>query len=185
MKSSIVRMLSALLVACTLFSAAGCAEGGAETEVVSASEAEASEAAKNTDAAEAPATDQVLAVGEAGRTEDLEISITNVQKATEWINSPPEGSEYVVVALKITNISDEEQSVGAGDFQFVNASGSREAYTRSTGVKTDPDTFGGTDIAPGESFEGSIVFAIPVEMSNIELHYLESYQTALRFAFTK
>lgn len=92
----------------------------------------------------------------------------------------------MVVSLKITNISNEEQSIGANDFQYVrDESGSRESYARTTGVKADPDTFGGTDIKPGESFEGSLVYAMPIDMGHIELHYLESYQTALRFEFNK
>ena len=132
------------------------------------------------------AEEEVYPIGEAGRTDNLEIMITKAEKAAEWINGPPEGREYVVVSFKVTNISKEKQSIGANDFQYVrDESGSRESYARTTGVNADPDTFGGADIEPGESFEGSLVYAMPIDMSHIELHYLESYRTALKFEFDK
>ena len=112
--------------------------------------------------------------------------ITKVEKAAEWINSPAEGREYVIVSFKVTNISKEKQSIGANDFQYVrDESGSREGHKVLTGVKADPDTFGAADIASGENFEGSLVYAMPIDMGHIELHYLENYKTALRFEFDK
>ena len=133
-----------------------------------------------------PAKEQVYSIGEAGRTDNLEIMITKVEKAAEWINSPAEGREYVIVSFKVTNISKEKQSIGANDFQYVrDESGSREGHKVLTGVKADPDTFGAADIASGENFEGSLVYAMPIDMGHIELHYLENYKTALRFEFDK
>ncbi|MDR1579157.1 MAG: DUF4352 domain-containing protein [Synergistaceae bacterium] len=130
--------------------------------------------------------ERIYRIGEAGGMDELEITITKVEKAAEWINSPPEGREYVIISFQITNLSDEEQSVGAGDFQYVaNDTGSRESCARTTGVKADPDTFGAAGIAPGESFEGSLVYAMPSEMSRIELHYIKNYSAALKFEFDK
>jgi hypothetical protein len=159
-----------------LFTLSGCAERGEEKTGNSAPPSPAA----------TPAKEQVYPIGEAGRTDNLEIMITKAEKAAEWINSPAEGREYVVVSFKVTNISKENQSIGADDFQYVrDESGSRESYARTTGVKADPDTFGAADIEPGESFEGSLVYAMPVDMGHIELHYLESYKTALKFEFDK
>jgi|GEM_PF-1463717 Telomeric repeat-binding factor 2. len=130
--------------------------------------------------------EHIYRIGETGRTDKLEITVTKTEKATEWINSPPEGREYVIVSFQITNLSEEEQSVGANDFQYVaDDTGSRESYVGTTGVKANPDIFGAADIAPGDSFEGSLVYAIPSEMSHVELHYINSYNTALKFAFEK
>lgn len=129
-----------------------------------------------------------LSVGQTGKTETLAVSVTGVKKATEWINGPAEGREYVVVSLEITNISKEEQSVSANDFQFVSdASGSRESYAASTGVEAEPPVFGGEDIAPGDTFQGSLVFAIPKDMSSVELDYIQSLgaKPDLRFQFGK
>lgn len=129
-----------------------------------------------------------LQIGQAGKTDTLEITVTKAEKALEWINATAEGREYVVVAFKISNISKEEQSVGAGDFQYINdESGSREAYARATGVKAEPKTFGAADIAPGDTFEGSLVYAVPVKQNRIELHYIKrlSAKPALRFEFNK
>lgn len=130
--------------------------------------------------------EKVYGLGEVAKGEDLEITITKVEKARDWINGPKEGREYVVVSFRVKNISGEEQSIGASDFQYVvNETGSREAYERTTGVQADPDTFGGETILPGETFEGSLVYGMPVEMRDIEMHYLKSYETVLRFAFPK
>lgn len=159
-----------------LFALSGCAEKGEERAGNSESHSSAT----------SQQTEQTYQIGEAGSTDKLEIMITKVEKAAEWINSPAEGREYVVVSIKVTNITKEEQSIGAGDFQYVrDENGSRESYARTTGVKANPDTFGAADIAAGESFEGSLVYAMPVEMRHIKLHYLENYQTALRFEFDK
>lgn len=159
-----------------LFTLSGCAEKGEEKAGNSATPSPAA----------APAKEQVYPIGETGRTDNLEIMITKVEKAAEWINGPSEGREYVVVSFKVTNISKEKQSIGADDFQYVrDESGSRESYARTTGVKADPDTFGAANIEPGESFEGSLVYAIPIDMGHIELHYLENYKTALKFEFDK
>ena len=136
----------------------------------------------------AMAADSVLGVGEAGKTEELEITITRAFKATDWINSPKEGYEYVVVSIHAKNISSEEKSVSAGDFQFMNEEiGHNECYARSTGVKADPRTFGAETMGPGESFEGSIVFAMPKSMDRVKLNYMEGYnpKPLLVFEFEK
>lgn len=140
-----ISALSILLIFLTL---SGCAEQGEEKARYSEPPSPAA----------TPAEEQEYPIGEAGRTDNLEIMITKVEKAAQWINSPGEDREYVVVSFKVTNISNEKQSIGADDFQYVrDESGSRESYARTTGVKADPDIFGGTDIKPGESFEGSLL----------------------------
>lgn len=129
-----------------------------------------------------------LKIGETGTTDKFEIAVTSATKATEWINSPEKGSEYVIVTVKVKNISKEEDSISVSDFQYLNKeTGSRQGYARTTGTKTDKDTFGAADIAPGATFEGSIVYAVPVSMTQIELHYIEAYKPTpkLRFQFSK
>lgn len=136
----------------------------------------------------AMASDAALGVGETGKTEELEITITSVLKAADWINSPKEGYEYVVVSIHAKNISSEEKGIGAGDFQFMNEEiGHNECYARSTGVKAAPKTFGAEYMDPGESFEGSIVFAMPKSMDRVKLNYMEGYnpKPLLVFEFDK
>lgn len=79
-------VISLLLI---LFTLSGCAEKVEE------------KAGKSTTPSPAatPAKEQVYSIDEAGRTDNLEIMITKVEKAAEWINSPEERREYVV-ALK-------------------------------------------------------------------------------------
>jgi len=135
-------------------------------------------------AADAPA----LKVGEAGRSGAFEIVVSGVKKAAEWTRNPPAGHEYIVVAVQVTNISREEESLGASAFGCVqDDEGNRASWERTTGIKTDPATFGAADIAPGGRFAGSLIFAIPVGMSATELHYTEGYalKPALRFQIRK
>jgi predicted small lipoprotein YifL len=175
-RKSLKGLVCGLSLLLALFTLAGCGEKTAEKGANIQSQPPAAKQAE----------ERVYQIGEAGSTDALEITITKVEKAAEWINSPAEGREYVIVSFRITNLSKEEQSVGAGDFQYVASdTGSRDAFARTTGVEANPDTFGAADIAPGESFEGSLVYAMPVEMSHIELHYIKSYSTALKFEFDK
>ncbi|HNV71532.1 MAG TPA: DUF4352 domain-containing protein [Candidatus Ozemobacteraceae bacterium] len=123
-----------------------------------------------------PAEAPLLTVGQPGRNGAFEITLTGVEKPTKWINAPKAGRQYIVVKLKITNVSDQTKSIGAGSFGCVDdANGNRGSYERSTGIQTTPDTFGATEIKPGESFEGSIIFSIPVDMNTTELHYTVGY----------
>ncbi|MFN2238527.1 MAG: DUF4352 domain-containing protein [Thermoanaerobaculia bacterium] len=168
---------AALLLALVLV--AGCAQEAVEPEAQDAS-AESAEAAP----AEAPA----LQPGEPGRSDPFEIRVMAVEKASGWTREPPADHEYVVVAIQVKNVSNETESIGAGSFGMVqDDSGNRASWEPSTGIKTDPETFGGTDIEPGESFEGSLIFAIPIVMERTELHYTVGYslEPALRFEIRK
>lgn len=135
-----------------------------------------------------PVEASALKLGVAGRTDTFEMSVTSVVKPTEWTKDPPAGQEYIVVAVQVTNISGEEASISASDFGCVkDESGNRGSWENYTGIKTDPDTFGGADIAPGDTFEGSLIFTIPVDMSVTELHYTKGYalKPNLRFEIRK
>jgi hypothetical protein len=135
-----------------------------------------------------PADASALQTGEPGRSDPFEIRVTKVEKATGWTKEPPAGHEYVVVAVEVKNLSGESKSIGAGSFGMVrDDSGTRASWEPSTGIETDPDTFGGADIAPGETIAGSLIFAIPTAMSETELHYTVGYslKPALRFAIRK
>lgn len=135
-----------------------------------------------------PAAASALQPGEPGRSDPFEIRVTSVEKATGWTREPPAGHEYVVVAVEVKNLSGETESIGAGSFGMVrDDAGNRASWERSTGIKTDPDSFGGADIAPGATFAGSLIFAIPTAMSETELHYTVGYSLtpALRFAIRK
>jgi hypothetical protein len=129
-----------------------------------------------------------LGIGETGKTDTLEITITGVTKATEWTKTPKEGYEYVLVAIRVTNVTGEEQGISAGDFQFFNEDlGHKDCYSRTTGVKADPEVFYSGDIPPGETFEGTLVFAMPKTMGQVEMEYREGYapKPQLLFAFEK
>ena len=119
-----------------------------------------------------------LHLGQAGRTDNFEITLTAVAKASYWTKDKKEDEEYVVVAIRVVNISNEEKSIGANDFQWVDSQGYRNGIENYSGVKTEesmPDTFGAQTLSPGDSFEGSMVYLIPKSMSRVEFHYLKGY----------
>ncbi|MFP4483157.1 MAG: DUF4352 domain-containing protein [Thermovirgaceae bacterium] len=134
------------------------------------------------------AQDAPLGIGETGNAGSFEITITGVSKASEWTKTPDEGYEYVLVAIRATNITGEEQGISAGDFQFFNEDlGHKDGYSRTTGVKADPKVFYSENIPPGETFEGTIVFAMPKDMQKVEMEYREGYapKPQLVFSFQK
>ncbi|MDP1007709.1 DUF4352 domain-containing protein, partial [Klebsiella pneumoniae] len=76
----------------------------------------------------------------------------------------------VLVAVRVTNTTGEEQSISAGDFQFFNDDlGHKDGYSRTTGIKADPKVFYSAHIEPGQSLEGSIAFAIPKTIKQIKM----------------
>ena len=125
---------------------------------------------------------RIYQIGEVGSTDTFEVSITSVYKSTASSSGDEEDEEYVVVVIKVTNISDEEESISSGDFQFVNDKlGHRDAYSpyAGIGIETNPDTFGAENLAPGDTFEGSIIYSIPKSMSRVELHFIPDYNVVL------
>jgi len=131
--------------------------------------------------AEAPLEEEdgkFLHLGQAGRTDNFEITLTAVAKASYWTKDKKEDEEYVVVAVRVVNIANEEKSIGANDLQWVDSQGYRHGMEQYSGVETSesmPDTFGAHTSSPGESFEGSIIYLIPKNMSRVEFHYIKGY----------
>lgn len=122
------------------------------------------------------ANEDFLGIGETGKAKSLEITVTKVATATDWINSPQKGYKYLVVSIHAKNFSSKEKSINVDDFQFMNEDiGHNDGYARSTGVKAEPPVFGGKSIASGETFDGSIVFAVPENMTTMELQYRPGY----------
>jgi hypothetical protein len=131
-----------------------------------------------------------LHLGQSGRTDIFEITVTAVAKASYWTKDKKEDDEYIVVAVRVLNISNEEKSIGANDFQYVDSQGYRHGMEQYSGVETSesmPDTFGAHTLSPGESFEGSIVYLIPKNISRVEYHYIKGYtiKPDLQFVFNK
>jgi len=160
------------------------AEAVKSVEVLAVNEEPADEAPLNEEDA------KFLHLGQAGRTDIFEITVTAVAKASYWTKDKKEDEEYIVVAVRFVNISNEEESIGANDFQWVDSQGHRHGIEQYSGVKKDesmPDTFGAKTLSPGESFEGSMVYLMPKNMNRVEFHYLKGYSLKpdLQFLFHK
>lgn len=136
--------------------------------------------------AQAQVGEKLYQLGETAKTDQLEITVTQVEKAANWTKTPAEGYEYVVISIMARNISNEEQSITASQFGFVkDETGNRGSYETYTGVETAHDY--SATVAPGENAEISLVFAIPIEMIRIEFHYTVGYSLnpALRFELSR
>jgi hypothetical protein len=136
--------------------------------------------------------DKIYQIGETARTDTFEITVTDVQKAKDWIISPDKGYEYVFVYFRIKNVSKKKQSISQNRFQYVKDGKSKGAPERSTtGIKTSSGAEADwpfEDIAPGDSVEASAVYAIPTSMSRVTLIYHESLTAGspqLKFGFNK
>ena len=96
-KRTVFVCLCASILMLTVLAFTGC--GGTDTEP----------SGKST-AGQTGAEEKVYSLGEAAKTDELEITITRVEKASEWTKTPPEGYEYAVVFIRAKNISDEAQA---------------------------------------------------------------------------
>lgn len=130
------------------------------------------QAVKSLKPAEAP----LLALGQIGRSDAFEIAVTGVEKPTEWTKTPPAGMQYIVVKIKVVNISDKPEMITKSQFGCVNdETGNRGSYEAYTGIKTNPGDFSSESIKPGDSNFGSIIYTIPSTMTKTELHYTIGY----------
>lgn len=135
---------------------------------------------------QAPEEKKLYRIGETAKTDEMEITVTKVERAKEWTKTPAEGFEYVVFSILTKNISSEEQSVTASEFGYVmDDTGNRGSYETYTGVETEHDY--SASMEPGDSVEISVVFSVPIEMTRIEFHYTVGYslEPALRFELNK
>jgi len=103
----------------------------------------------------------------------IRYTVTNVRKSAggDW-NKPEAGNEYVIVTLKIDNISKEKKSYNALDWKMQNSKGTEETYAFYTNKVYQELNSG--DLVAGGSFEGFIAFEQPVGDKALKLNYYPS-----------
>lgn len=128
---------------------------------------------------------KVYGLGEYVKTEHYEVAIVKVTKPTKWRDEPEEGKEYVAVEISVKNISDEDGAVSQSEFQYKGEDGKLHGRYPNTfsGFDVEPETFGAEDLEIGQTFNGTIVYLLPKNMTEVELWYRESYTTTPDAAF--
>lgn len=98
------------------------------------------------------------------------MTVTNVSKSNgEDFDKPKDGSEYVIVSVKIKNNSKEKVSYNALYFKMQNSKGqiTDDAFTT---VDQDKQLKSG-ELAPGGEVAGDVVFEEPVGDKALVLQY--------------
>ena len=95
-----------------------------------------------------------------------------------WDYPAPEGKEYVVVSLRITNLYEDIMAYDAADFELCNSNGNL-----TPSLETDLDTataLGYGRLLPDGFVEGTVVFLAPVGETDLVL-YLNDYTNSICF----
>jgi hypothetical protein len=102
--------------------------------------------------------------------DEVRYTVSNVRKSAggEW-NTPDAGNEYVIVTLKIDNLSKEKKSYNALDWKMENGKGTEETYTFYTNKVYEELNSG--DLVAGGSYEGYIAFQQPIGDTALKLNY--------------
>lgn len=95
-----------------------------------------------------------------------------------WDYPAPEGKEYVVVSLRITNLYEDIMAYDAANFELCNSNGNL-----TPSLETDLDTataLGYGRLLPDGFVEGTLVFLAPVGETDLVL-YLNDYTNSICF----
>lgn len=113
-------------------------------------------------------TKDTYAMNETAEIDGQRLTVTGVTRsAGSDFDTPKDGCEYVIVAVTIENVSDEEVSYNIFDFKVQNSNGQID---RSAFSIVDKDTgLGSGKLAPGGAVSGTIVFEEPIGDANLML----------------
>ena len=115
-------------------------------------------------------------VGDVINFEGEEVTVTNVEKNYDTGNqylTPKTGNEFVKVTINIKNISNNEISVGAFEFELQNSKGSIENIVSPT--YSLEDVFDNAKLVPGGERSGSMIFEAPKDDTGLKLVYKPSF----------
>lgn len=121
------------------------------------------------------ADDTVAGLGTPVRDGQFEFVVTEVEAGVPSIGSSPLSQDaqgqFVVVRLTVTNIGDQAQTFDQSSQEMVDTQGRQLASDPTAGIYLDDQNFL-TQINPGNSVEGVVVFDIPADAvpATLELH---------------
>lgn len=109
-------------------------------------------------------------VGDVVKYNDIELSVTKVQKTKGGeYDSPKAGCEYVLVTVKYKNDGKENVSYNPFDFKMKNSKGQITDETATLDIQKDQLNSG--NLAPNGEVEGSIAFEEPKGDKGLVLQY--------------
>ncbi|MBU1340566.1 MAG: hypothetical protein KKE44_00720 [Proteobacteria bacterium] len=117
----------------------------------------------------------LLQPGQPAAYSDLKVTLLSLKRASNFTKNPKKGREYAVLRFRVKNMGKEEASaLIISDLQWKDsASGMREGYERTTGVKlNNPKKY---DLAPGAQGEFEEVYMFPLNLSQAEFHLMKGY----------
>jgi hypothetical protein len=128
--------------------------------------------------AEEPAPEELAApgIGTAVRDGKFEFTVTSVETGVatvgdEYLNQQAQG-QYVLVHMTVTNIGGEAQMFDGSSQKLTDTAGREHSADTSAAIYLGDANSFLTDINPGNSVEGTVVFDVPADAlpATIELH---------------
>lgn len=140
-------------------------------------EGDAAEPAPEVAAEEAPAPEPAAqGIGTAVRDGKFEFTVTSVETGVpsvggEFLSEQAQG-QYVLVHMTVTNIGDEAQMFDGSSQELTDTVGRTHSSDGSAAIYLGDANSFLTDINPGNSVEGTVVFDIPADAvpASIDLH---------------
>lgn len=113
-------------------------------------------------------------VGDVIAFDGKEITVVSIKrKWTAKYRTPSSGKEYVKVTVKIENKSSDQVSFNTYDWKMQDAGGAIESAAAATYSLDDSLSSG--EIAAGGRKTGSLVFEVPTNDTDLQLHYQPSF----------
>lgn len=150
--------------------------GQGKTSSVSSNSSNSETSKKTDESKDTVATKEVYEVGETVAMDDKELTVTKVTRNYNTGNqysTPKSGKEFVKVSLKLENKSNNELHAGSYDFNIIDSSGAKE--TPAAPTYSLNDEFESVQLVSGGVREGSLVFEVQKDDSNLTLVYEPSW----------
>ncbi len=157
-------------VADTAATDSGSGRSGTEAEVVTAPD--------EAEPADEPAPEEAAApgIGTAVRDGKLEFTVTSVETGVatvgdQYLNEQAQG-QFVLVHMTVTNIGDAAQMFDGSSQKLVDTAGREHSADSSAAIYLGDANSFLTDVNPGNSVEGTVVFDVPADAvpATISLH---------------
>lgn len=148
--------------------------GQGKTSSVSSNSSNSETSKKTDESKDTVATKEVYEVGETVAMDDKELTVTKVDKSySPKYGNPQSGQKFIKVTVKLENKSSSEIHVNPLDFHILDSSGAKEDVDSNTYSLSDQFKY--ADLTPGGTREGSVVFEVPKDDSNLTLVYEPSW----------
>ncbi|HEX8600379.1 MAG TPA: DUF4352 domain-containing protein [Chloroflexia bacterium] len=115
-------------------------------------------------------TGELLAVGDTGESDGLEITVNSFRRTSSGLLSPDAGNEYLIINITAANTTDEEKIVSSLlNFSVKDDGGNGTDFDQSftAGVETSLDG----NVPAGEELTGEIAYEIPEDATDLVLHF--------------